>query len=126
MAKAKNGSRPAQAPATAAGASSGSAAKGNRPVKEFRLGRVRVSLWANTNSKGESWFSAVLTRSYKDGEGNWKNSHSLGLDDLFVAGEVLKQAALWIFAERQGEHKAPAPTANGAEAPAEGTSDIPF
>jgi hypothetical protein len=103
--------------------------KGNRPAKEFRLGRIRCSVWGNTNSKGESWFSCVLTRSYKDAEGNWKNSHSLGLDDLFVAGEVLKQAALWIHAERQGEHKAPATqTANGADAAAEGEAgrEIPF
>ena len=99
--------------------------KGNRPAKEFRLGRIRASCWLNTNSKGESWFSVVLTRSYKDAEGQWKNSHSLGLDDLFIAAEVLKQAALWIHAERQGEHKAPA-AANGAEAAADESSPIPF
>ena len=98
---------------------------GNRPAKEFRLGRVRASCWLNTNSKGESWYSIVLTRGYKDAEGQWKNSHSLGLDDLFIAAEVLKQAALWIHAERQGEHKAPA-AANGAEAAADESSPIPF
>jgi len=77
---------------------------GNKPVYEIRMGRIRVSFWKNTNSKQETWFSCVLTRSYKDSEGAWKNSHSLGLDDLLVAGEVLKQAALWIYQERQGEH----------------------
>src|SRR5215468_7166525 len=82
---------------------------GNKPVYEIRMGRIRVSVWKNTNSKQETWFSCVLTRGYKDAQGEWKNSHSLGLDDLLVAGEVLKQAALWIYAERQRGHGAEAP-----------------
>ena len=102
-------------------------AKGNRPVKEIRLGRIRASIWSNTNSKQEQWYSITLTRGYKDNDGQWKNSHSLGLDDLFVAGEVLKQAALWIYAERQGEHRAPAAAQpNGEGAGQEVPQDIPF
>jgi hypothetical protein len=121
MAKAKSGGRQAQADAAAAAAPSGAAqASGNRPVAEFRLGRVRASVWKNTNSKQETWYSVVLTRGYKDAQAQWKNSHSLGLDDLLVAGEVLKQAALWIYAERQGDHaakadKAPAAAPNGTQ-----------
>ena len=101
--------------------------KGNRPVKEIRLGRVRASIWQNTNSKQETWFSVVLTRGYKDGD-QWKNSHSLGLDDLLVAGEVLRQAALWVYAERQGEHRAPTQVEQqNGESQAHGASDdVPF
>jgi hypothetical protein len=79
--------------------------KTNKPVHEVRLGRIRASVWLNRNSKGEEWFSVTLSRSYKDAQGAWKNASSLGLDDLLVAGEVLKQAALWIYQERQGEHR---------------------
>jgi hypothetical protein len=121
VAKSKNGSRATAQAETPTGQAQ---QKGSRPAKEFRLGRVRASCWLNTNSKGESWFSIVLTRSYKDAQGNWKNSHSLGLDDLFVAGEVLKQAALWVYAERQGEHKVPA--VNGEAPAAEEVPPIPF
>jgi hypothetical protein len=102
---------------------------GNKPVHEVRLGRIRASIWLNRNSKGEEWFSVTLSRSYKNAEGAWKNSSSLGLDDLLVAGEVLRQAALWIFRERQGEHRqtAPAqPPQNGGSAAHDASSDIPF
>ncbi len=123
MAKAKNGGRGAEAPAAAPAAPSGQVEQkgGNKPVHEVRLGRIRASVWLNTNSKQESWYSVTLTRGYKDQQGQWKNSHSLGLDDLLVAGEVLKQAALWIYAERQGQHQAP----NGAPAQ-EGTGESPI
>jgi hypothetical protein len=87
---------------------------------------VRISCWLNTNSKGDQWWSYTISRSYKDSEGNWKNSTSLGQDDLLVAGLLLQQAALWTSAERQGEHKA---ADNGAEAPAAAEGDsspIPF
>lgn len=127
MAK-RNGSRPAQAATAEAPAATQPVEQArNRPVHEVRLGRVRASVWRNTNSKQETWFSVVLTRGYKDNEGAWKNSHSLGLDDLLVAGEVLRQAALWIYAERQGEHRTAQPQANGATEAQEGVhSDIPF
>jgi hypothetical protein len=122
MGKKKNGA-PA-APAAAQGASEPvEQEKRNRPVHEVRLGRIRASCWLNTNSKGESWYSVVLTRSYKTAEGEWRNSHSLGLDDLLVAGEVLKAAALWIYAERQGEHRA---QHEGESAGQDAPSDVPF
>jgi hypothetical protein len=120
MAKKKNGTP--EAPAE--GAAPQEPAK-NRPVKEVRLGRIKASVWSNTNSKQEQWYSCVLTRSYKDAQGEWKSSHSLGLDDLLVAGEVLRLAALWIYAERQGQH-APQQQPQrepGEEAPVQ---DIPF
>jgi hypothetical protein len=98
--------------------------KGNRPIHEVRLGRIRASIWLNTNSKQETWYSVTLTRGYKDSEGQWRNSHSLGLDDLLVAGEVLKAATLWIYAERQGEHR-PAQSEEVSDGQA-ASVDIPF
>ena len=130
MGKKDGGAKAQAAPAARADAAGPVEQKsngGNKPVHEVRLGRIRASVWHNTNSKQESWYSVVLTRGYKDGQGQWKNSHSLGLDDLLVAGEVLRLAALWVYRERQGENKASVAAANGAAAQeGVGSSDIPF
>jgi hypothetical protein len=71
---------------------------GNRtpPPAEFRCGRLRATVWKNHSDTNGDWYSVTLTRSYKDGEGQWKTATSLGRDDLLLAGEVLRMAYHWI------------------------------
>ena len=68
----------------------------NPPAAEFRLGRIRATIWMNHSETQGEWYSVVLTRSYKDAEGNWKTAQSFGRDDLLAIGEVSRQALLWI------------------------------
>jgi hypothetical protein len=130
MAKKQNGKAAAPAADATPPAPAPPAPGGNRPVKEIRLGRIRVSAWRNVTTDGTVWFSFTLSRSYKDEDNQWKTASSLGMDDLLVAAEVLRQARLWVEDERQGLHRPEAvANAEGTATPAHeaGPSDpIPF
>src|ERR1700692_3139598 len=69
-----------------------------KPVMTFRLRGVSVSIFANkakSDEGREMTFHKVRTqRSYKDGD-DWKQTESLGRDDLPVA--ILLQQRAWEF-----------------------------
>jgi hypothetical protein len=71
----------------------------NQPVKEVRLGRIKAVIWKNPGSNGNGpLFNTTLARLYKDPESdNWKESQSLGRDDLLLAAKVLGEAHTWIY-----------------------------
>jgi len=67
-------------------------AKGNPPVKKFKVGCVNATIWKNDGERGPM-FSAKFERRFKDAEGEWQSSNSflLGqLDDLAGAIELTK------------------------------------
>ena len=70
------------------------APKPNKPEKVFHDGLLKATMWRNPgglNEQGEQrpdWFSTELTRSYKDRDGNWQESHTLSGIDL-LRGEKL-------------------------------------
>ena len=68
-----------------------------KPVHEIRLGRVRAAIWENETTNG-SRYNVTVSRLYKDGE-SWKDSNSLGRDDLPLAAKVLDRCHSWIFAK---------------------------
>lgn len=68
--------------------------KGNKPVHEVRLGRIKAAIWENETQNGTR-HNVTVTRLYKDGA-NWKESDSFGRDDLLVVGKVLDLAHTWI------------------------------
>jgi hypothetical protein len=61
------------------------------PVAEVRIGRVKAAIWRNEGEDGEGWFSVQLCRLYRSGE-DWKQTASLGRDDLLVGAKVLDLA----------------------------------
>ena len=63
---------------------------GNRPVEKVRIGNITAAIFENSGQKG-TFYSVKLERSYKEGE-TWKNSDSLGRDDLLVAAKALDKA----------------------------------
>ena len=73
----------------------------NQPVKEVRLGRIKAVIWKNPGSNGNGpLFNTTLARLYKDPESdNWKESQSLGRDDLLLAAKVLGEAHTWSYGE---------------------------
>ena len=58
----------------------------NRPIKEFRAGSVRASIWHDEASRGAnetfSVFSVRVERRYKDAAGNWQSASSFRRRDL--------------------------------------------
>ena len=66
-----------------------------RPVHVIRHGRVKIAIWQNETDAGPR-HNATVSRIYKDGD-EWKETSSLGRDDLLQAARVLQQANDWIF-----------------------------
>jgi hypothetical protein len=76
----------------------------NKPVHVVRYGAIKAAVWENQTANG-TMHNVTLRRSYKDGE-EWKESDSLGTDDLLPAGKALSEAHSWIHAERQRQRAA--------------------
>ena len=72
------------------------------PVHEVRIGRIRGVVWCNSGKEGD-WYSVNITRSYKDGENNWKQATSYGVLDLLVVAEVARLC--WLFIAQQNGSK---------------------
>ena len=61
-------------------------AQGDKPVKEFRAGSVRASIWQDEiRGRGdEPWsvFSVRVEKRYKDSQGNWQSTTRFKRGDL--------------------------------------------
>ena len=71
--------------------------KGNKPVKQFRAGAIRASVWSNPGKeefgKEQTTYNTVsLERSYKDKAGNWQSTTSMRTNDLPRVTLVIQQA----------------------------------
>jgi hypothetical protein len=93
-----------------------------KPAAEFRMGRIRCTVWANQHEQRGTWYSMTLTRSYKDGD-QWKTATSFGADDLLVIGEVCRRARWWI---QEQYTKGSQSNAGQEEVATAGSEDIPF
>ena len=79
--------------------------KGNRPVHEVRLGRIRAAIWENEVENGRR-HNVTVSRLYKDDEGEWRDSSSFGRDELALLGKVSDLAHTWIFEHGSGHEPA--------------------
>ena len=77
----------------------------SKPAHKIRFGVLQITIWRNTNEKG-TWYSAVPARSYKDGDETWKETDSLGQDDLLAMAELHRQAFVWIVKQMDADAKA--------------------
>lgn len=64
----------------------------NKPVDRVRLGTIQAAIWRNTTDEGYARYGVTLERLYRDTNGDWQSTGSLGRDDLLPAGEVMKLA----------------------------------
>ncbi len=112
---------PAQvnASAAAAGETNGSAAKPNdaprKPDQAFaiwsdRTTRLQVAIWENEvryDDKVSLQHSVVLTRSFKNAEGNWTDSGSYRTHDLPLVRVLLELAHAWCAKRRVEDSSIP-------------------
>ena len=75
------------------------------PAHKIRIGNVSAVIWRNTGDNG-NWYSCQLQRSYKNGDDEWRQTDSLGQDDLLVAAKLLDHAHTWIAEAMQADRKA--------------------
>lgn len=53
----------------------------NPPVHKIKLGSVQISAWKNTGQNGD-FYTFTFQRSYKDKNGEWKNTEQMRTNDL--------------------------------------------
>src|SRR3954465_8201095 len=75
------------------------------PAHKIRVGNLHATIWRNSNEKG-TWYTVNPSRSYKNGDETWKESDSLGFDDLLIMAELLRQAWAWIARQQQADYDA--------------------
>jgi len=66
--------------------------KPNKPVYKVASHGVTVSIWEQTANEGAKFYTAQIQRSYQDKDNEWKNTDTLRMSDMLVAGELLKKA----------------------------------
>ena len=84
-----------------------------QPAHEVKLGRIRVTVWANETEDHDVWFNAVVTRLYKSGN-SWKETTTLRHDDMPVAMKAIDMAYTWIWAKHVHVQRAERNAANEA------------
>jgi len=74
--------------------------------RKFNIGLVKATVWKNTSGSGSVFRSVSLNKSYqKDGE--WKNTNSLGANDIDKAIGVLEQARDYLNSSAADEEVIP-------------------
>ena len=72
------------------------------PAHKIRISNLSVTIWRNTSDKGV-WYSVNPSRSYKKGDETWKETDSLGFDDLLTMAKLFDLAHTWIMHQHQAE-----------------------
>jgi len=77
----------------------------NQPAHKIRLSNLSVTIWRNSGEKG-TWYSVNPSRGYKQGDDIWKETDSLGFDDLLTMSKLLDEAHTWIWNQMRADAKA--------------------
>lgn len=74
-----------------------------KPVREFRIGRIRAAVWGNSTDNGIR-HNATFSRLYKSDGGEWQDSTSFGRDDLLLLAKVADRVHSWIYEQAQEQN----------------------
>ncbi len=72
-----------------------------KPAHSIREADVKATIWRNHGENGD-FYNVTLSRTFKDEEGNPKNTNSFGLYDLTKIEMVVRNARTWIM-DQSGE-----------------------
>lgn len=61
------------------------------PVKEYRIGGIRASVWQN-EFEGKQVSKVAVTKSYKDKEGVWKETNQFTMSECLVLAKLVEKA----------------------------------
>ncbi len=80
----------------------------SQPAHKLRISNLTAVVWRNSGENG-NWYSVQVSRSYKVDDG-WRETDSLGYDDLLTAAKLLDLAHTWVMhqmaADRKGRKQA--------------------
>ena len=82
-----------------------------KPAHEIRVGKIKATIWANETETGER-YNAVLKRIYritedkrKKDDNGWRETDSIGRDDLLLLAKVADMAQTWMFEQTESKKK---------------------
>ena len=78
----------------------------NTPTHKLRDGCLQVVVWRNTGTSGQAYYTFNPTRSYRSGDDTWKETDSLGGDDLLAMAELLREAHAWARNQKRADARA--------------------
>src|SRR5215212_6540132 len=78
------------------------AGTGNKPVHTVRHRSIKAAIWKNETSNGPM-YNVTVVRSYRDDNGDWKDSQSIGYDDLMNVAALMYEAHAYISLLRAKE-----------------------
>jgi hypothetical protein len=80
---------------------------GQRPKKQFRMGRVVASIFDQTGQNG-TLYNVSIVRLYKvnESDAEWQRSTSFNRDDLPLVSKVADLAWVWVYNQQQAERAA--------------------
>ena len=71
----------------------------NKPVHTVRHRSIKATIWKNETSNGPM-YNVTVVRSYREEGGEWKDSHSIGYDDLMNVAALMYEAHAFISSLR--------------------------
>ena len=95
---------------------------------------ITGAVWENRTDEGQLYFKFTIQRSFKDADGNYRNTDSFGADDAKAMQATIDACWNWIMThgrKRAREHNQPetvatSPAITTATAPGGIEDDIPF
>ena len=78
----------------------------NKPVHTVRHRSIKATIWKNETSNGPM-YNVTVVRSYREEGGEWKDSHSIGYDDLMNVAALMYEAHAYISALRAKDNSSP-------------------
>jgi len=63
----------------------------NKPVDTIRDAHLKASIWKNTSERGD-YYTTTFARSYKDSQGNYKDTQNFSKHDLLRVSELARGA----------------------------------
>jgi hypothetical protein len=78
----------------------------SKPAHKIRSGVLQVTIWRNSSGEKGPWYSVNASRSYKADDDSWRETDSLGFDDLLPMAKLFDLAHTWILHQQQADQKA--------------------
>ena len=77
----------------------------NGPAHTVKDGCLKVAIWRNTSTSGQTYYSLTPQRSYRNGDDTWRETDSLNADDALPMAELLREAYAWIKNQKRADAK---------------------